>query len=60
MASKADGRPSGRAVGTLGGLAVLVAAAVGLSSARPSDRPSADIHSEYVKYPSGKDTLTAY
>ena len=37
-----------------------MAAAVGLSSARPPDRPSADIHSEYVKYPSGKDTLTAY
>lgn len=27
---------------------------------RPSDRPSADIHSEYVKYLSGHDTLTAY
>lgn len=29
-------------------------------SAHPSIRPSADIHSEYVKYLSGSDTITAY
>lgn len=45
-----------------------VAAVVGLTigigrgarSAHPAIRPSADIHSEYVRYASGRDTITAY
>jgi carboxymethylenebutenolidase len=35
-------------------------AAAGLLTAYPPNRPTADIHSEYVKYLSGKDTVTAY
>src|SRR5439155_235133 len=31
-----------------------------LLSVRPTVRPSDDIHAEYVKYPSGKDTITGY
>jgi len=31
-----------------------------LPTARPPDRPSADVHAEYVKFPSGRDTITAY
>ncbi|MGH7567902.1 MAG: dienelactone hydrolase family protein [Gemmatimonadales bacterium] len=51
-------RTGGLAVGVVGG-AMLVAAA-GSPSARPADRPTADIHAEYVKYLSGKDSVTAY
>ncbi|HEY6808774.1 MAG TPA: dienelactone hydrolase family protein [Gemmatimonadales bacterium] len=47
-----------RAVGFVGGLLALGAAA--FVSARPPVRRTADIHSEYVKYLSGKDTITAY
>lgn len=35
-------------------------AAAGLITAYPPNRSTADIHSEYVKYLSGKDTVTAY
>ena len=37
----------------------IAALAIGLS-AYPAIRPSADIHSEYVKYKSGTDSITAY
>ena len=56
----------GKAVRQTGGLAVGVVSAVALvvatesRSARPPDRRSADIHAEYVKFPSGRDTVTAY
>ena len=46
------GRPVGR-------YAVLAVGVVALWAVRPSGRP-ADIHAEYVKYLSGKDTVTAY
>ncbi|HKW41306.1 MAG TPA: dienelactone hydrolase family protein [Gemmatimonadales bacterium] len=39
------------------GLGAVVAALAGVSL---SARPSADIHAEYVKYLSGRDTVTAY
>src|SRR6266487_4309201 len=58
MASRADWRTGGLTVGFCVG-AMLAAAAVRLS-ARPPDRRSADIHAEYVKYLSGRDTITAY
>src|SRR5881396_3162463 len=58
MASRADGRTGGLAVGLVGG--VLPVALTALLSARPPDRPSADVHAEYVKYLSGRDTITAY
>jgi carboxymethylenebutenolidase len=29
-------------------------------SARPPDRLTADVHAEYVRFPSGRDTITAY
>ena len=48
----------GRSVGRTGGM-IAVAGAV-LLTALPAFRPSADIHAEYVKYVSGKDTITAY
>ena len=51
-----DGRTVGRPVGLF---AMLVLGAVVLLALRPSGRP-ADIHSEYVKYLSGTDTITAY
>ncbi|MBI1967408.1 MAG: dienelactone hydrolase family protein [Gemmatimonadetes bacterium] len=49
------------AIRRVGGLAVsgLGAAAV-LLAAYPPNRLKPDIHAEYVKYPSGKDTVTAY
>src|SRR5881397_1152818 len=58
MASRADGRTGGLAVGLVGG--VLPVALTAPLSARPPDRPSADVHAEYVKYLSGRDTITAY
>src|SRR5216110_3685915 len=58
MASRADGRTGGLAVGLVGG--VLPVALTALLSARPPDRLSFDIHAEYVKYLSGRDTITAY
>ena len=54
----AVGRSGGLAVGVTGGLFAL--AALAALSGRPGDRPTADIHSEYVKYLSGKDSITAY
>ena len=52
-----DRRTVGRTVGLFGG-AITIGAMV-LLSVSPAVRPS-DIHSEYVKYLSGKDTVTAY
>src|SRR5882672_6903738 len=57
MDGKAVGRTGGMAVGWYG--SALAIAVVALLSARPAFRPS-DIHAEYVKYLSGKDTITAY
>ena len=57
MDGRNDGRMGGWAVG-LGGVALLGAVAflpIGPSAHRPID-----IHSEYVKFLSGKDTVTAY
>jgi carboxymethylenebutenolidase len=50
-------RVRGLVTGLSGG-AVLTA--VALLSARVAAPPRADIHAEYVKYPSGRDTVTAY
>ncbi|HYT71319.1 MAG TPA: dienelactone hydrolase family protein [Gemmatimonadales bacterium] len=58
MASRADRRSGGLAVGFSGGAALALAAV--FLSARPPDRLTADIHAEYVKYASGRDTITAY
>src|SRR6185503_5769125 len=52
-----DRRTVGRTVGLFGG-AITIGAMV-LLSVSPTVRPS-DIHSEYVKYLSGRDTVTAY
>jgi carboxymethylenebutenolidase len=51
-------RTGGLAVSVLG--AVVLVAATELPTARPPDRLSADVHAEYVKIPSGRDTITAY
>ena len=59
MGNRADRRMGGWAHLVIGGMAVLTGAQ-SLPSAHPPIRLSADIHSEYVKYASGKDTLTAY
>lgn len=56
MDGKTGGRTAGRSVGLFSLLALGV---VSLLAVRPSGRP-ADIHSEYVKFLSGKDTITAY
>src|SRR3989442_4454272 len=55
------GRTRKVAVGTVLVIAGLIAAATGSSSfpVLPRLSPS-DIHAEYVKYPSGKDTITGY
>src|SRR5437867_3041150 len=50
-------RLSGWAVGGLGAGAILAAFSL---TAYPLNRRTADIHSEYVKFLSGKDTVTAY
>src|SRR2546427_2070729 len=60
-----DGERRGRtrtvAVGTVLVIAGLVAAATGSPSSPVLPRLSpSDIHAEYVKYPSGKDTITGY
>jgi carboxymethylenebutenolidase len=57
MDGKTDGRTVGRAVGLM---SVVAAGAAVFLAASPSARQPADIHSEYVKYLSGKDTVTAY
>jgi carboxymethylenebutenolidase len=54
---RSNGRTVGRSVGLLGGTLALGALVV--LSVRPTVRPS-DIHAEYVKYLSGKDSITAY
>src|SRR6266571_674336 len=66
MDTKALRRSGGRLVGLVGGL--IAAVTVSVRTARPAAsvsesfrvRAAADIHSEYVKYLSGKDTITAY
>src|SRR2546426_883648 len=58
MGSSAVTRTGGLAAGVVGAVALLVATES--RSARPPDRLSADIHTEYVKFPSGRDTITAY
>src|SRR6266850_18226 len=58
MGGRAVRGTGGLAVGVVGAVALVVA--TGSRSARPRDRLSADIHSEYVKYASGRDTITAY
>ena len=58
MRSEAVRRTGGLAVGVVGAVALVVATES--RSARPPVRRSADIHTEYVKFPSGRDTVTAY
>src|SRR2546429_8329664 len=58
MDPKSDGRTVGRTVGLVG-CTLALGAGVFLSDG-PTVRPSDDIHAEYVKYPSGKDTITGY
>ena len=58
MGSKADRRLGGWTVSGFGAAAAL-AGAVSLT-AYPPNRLASDIHAEYVKYPSGRDTITAY
>src|SRR5437899_10073327 len=50
-------RLSGWAVSVLGAGAILAAFSL---TAYPLNRRTADIHSEYVKFLNGKDTVTAY
>ena len=57
MDGRNDGRMGGWAVGLFG--AVLLGAGFLLPSGPSAPRPL-DIHSEYVKFLSGKDTITAY
>src|SRR5437867_11208624 len=52
-----DSRTVGRSVGFIGG--TLMLGALVFLSVRPTVRRS-DIHSEYVKFLSGRDTVTAY
>ena len=66
MRTRAVRRTGGRAVGLVGGLLAVGTVAFMTVQPRPlgstlvPDRPPADIHAEYVKYLSGKDTITAY
>src|SRR6266508_664396 len=60
-----DGRNGGstdrRMVGWVVAVSAAMVAVMAYSpSANPAIRRSVDIHSEYVKFPSGKDTVTAY
>jgi carboxymethylenebutenolidase len=58
-----DGRTEGRKVGMMvrwPRIATGLVTGAVLLSVLPSFRHSVDIHSEYVKYLSGKDTVTAY
>jgi carboxymethylenebutenolidase len=57
MGGKNVGRMGGWAVGLVG---VALLGAVAFLPIRPSAHRPIDIHSEYVKYLSGKDTVTAY
>src|SRR5438045_6754797 len=56
MDGKTDGRTAGQPVGLF---ALLALGTVTLVAVGPSGR-RADIHAEYVKFLSGKDTITAY
>ncbi len=56
MGARNDGRMGRWAVG----LFVALVGTVIFLPIRPSAHPPVDIHSEYVKYLSGKDTVTAY
>src|SRR5256712_10499447 len=58
MGGRAVRQTGGRGLGVVGAVALVVARES--RSARPRDRLSADIHAEYVKFPSGRDTITAY
>jgi len=58
MDPRSDSRTVGRTVGLVG-CTLALGAGVFLSDG-PTVRPSDDIHAEYVKYPSGKDTITGY
>lgn len=66
MGTRTVGRTGGQAVGRTGGWMIgvvsvgIIASGFVFSTARPSARPPADIHSEYVKFLSGSDTITAY
>ena len=57
MDGKNDGRMGRWAVGLFG---MVLLGAVLLPPISPSAHRPSDIHSEYVKYTSGKDTITAY
>src|SRR2546425_7959324 len=57
MDDKNDGRMGGWAVGLFG---VALVGAVAFLPISPSAHQPIDIHSEYVKFLSGKDTVTAY
>src|SRR3989442_3671321 len=59
MANRSDGRTVGPSVGLYGGALVLVGGLGVLLSISPTVRRS-DTHAEYVKYLSGKDSITAY
>ena len=58
MANEAVWRSGSLAVGVLAG--VMLARGAALLSARPPDRPPVDVHAEYVKFASGRDSITAY
>src|SRR5713101_3303107 len=58
MGNKAVRRLDGWAVGACG-VAVAMSAPAFIP-ARPPVRPTADVHAEYVKYLSGRDSITAY
>src|SRR5712691_12847721 len=58
MRGKWEGWKVGRGERLAGG--VLALGAIALLSNLPTFRPAADIHAEYVRYLSGKDTITAY
>ena len=58
MGTKAVWRSGGLAVGMV--LGAMAGLAVSFLSARPPDRPTADVHAEYIKYASGSDSISAY
>jgi len=58
MESSAVWRSGGLAVGLVVG--AILGGGASLGTARPPDRPTADVHAEYIKYPSGADSITAY
>jgi carboxymethylenebutenolidase len=58
MTAKAPRRVGPLALTLVAGFLGLVATTT--PSGRPAHRPSGDVHAEYVKVPSGRDTLIAY